>query len=84
MSRGNVVQRLDRIEALLSELVGGSDEVLTIEEAAEFVHLSKGHLYHLTSCDAIPHSKVGKRLRFSKRQLKGWLMGESGDHHDHD
>ncbi len=40
-------------------------EILTIEEAAEFLSVSKSYLYKQTSAQAIPHYKpTGKRCYF--------------------
>ena len=45
-------------------------EILTIEEAAEFLSVSKSYLYKQTSAQAIPHYKpTGKRCYF-KPSLK--------------
>ncbi len=51
--------------------------LLTIDEAAEFLNLSKPTLYRLVSERNIPHSKKGKRLYFSKERLTEWV--ESGE-----
>ena len=56
--------------------VNGKD-LLTIDEAAEFLNLSKPTLYRLVSERNIPHSKKGKRLYFSKERLTEWV--ESGE-----
>jgi excisionase family DNA binding protein len=46
---------------------------LSIEEAAEFLSLSKSHLYRLTSQNLIPFFKVGKRCLFSPEKLREWV-----------
>jgi len=50
---------------------------LSVEEAAEFLTLSKSHLYRLTSQNAIPHFKVGKRCVFSTEQLEAWVENQA-------
>lgn len=40
---------------------------LDIEEAADFLKMPVGTLYH--KIDEIPHTKIGKRLMFSDRAL---------------
>lgn len=50
-----------------------ADQLLTIDEAAEFIKLSKPTVYSLVSRKEIPHSKKGKRLYFSKQELKDWI-----------
>ena len=42
-------QQLDKIEALLKKQNALSKEVLTLEEAAEYLQLSKSCLYKMTS-----------------------------------
>lgn len=49
------------------------DELLTIDEAAKFVKLSKPTLYGLVHKRTIPFSKKGKRLYFQKQQLLDWI-----------
>lgn len=47
---------------------------LNMDEAAEFLHLSKSHLYRLTSKGEIPHYKpTGKRIYFFKDDLIDFL-----------
>ena len=64
-------QRLDRIERLLS----ANKEVLTFEEACEYMGISRSFLYKLTSTRKIPHSKPnGKMIFFEKKKLNVWLL----------
>ena len=50
-------------------------EILTIEEAAEFLSVSKSYLYKQTSAQAIPHYKpTGKRCYFKRRELEAWIL----------
>jgi len=47
---------------------------LNIEQAADFLDISKSHLYKLTSRGAIPHYKPnGKRLYFFEQDLIAYL-----------
>ncbi|HEX7414178.1 MAG TPA: helix-turn-helix domain-containing protein [Bacteroidia bacterium] len=70
--------RLSNIENLLLDLKHTSkdpegqpeaDKLLTIKEAGAFLHLSVPTLYGYVSRAAIPVSKQGKRLYFSKQEL---------------
>jgi excisionase family DNA binding protein len=73
MPRTSVTRELREIKTLVQL---GEDTILTFPEAAEFLHLSKGALYRLTSARKVPASKPGgKKLYFSKRELSRWLMG---------
>src|SRR5450631_1874000 len=50
-----------------------ADQLLTIEEAATFAHLSKATFYGLVSRSEVPCMKKGKRLYFSKQELTEWI-----------
>ena len=50
-------------------------EILTIEEAAEFLSVSKSYIYKQTSAQAIPHYKpTGKRCYFKRSELEAWIL----------
>lgn len=50
-------------------------EILTIEEAAEFLSVSKSYLYKQTSAQAIPHYKpTGKRCYFKRSEVETWIL----------
>lgn len=49
------------------------DQFLTIQEAAELLHLTVPTIYGLVSRSEIPVSKKGKRLYFSKQELMDWV-----------
>lgn len=49
------------------------DALLTVEQAAEFLNLSKSTIYSLVQKQGIPVSKKGKRLYFSKLELVEWV-----------
>ena len=51
-----------------------SNELLNIEQAAEFLGLAKPTLYAHTSKREIPHLKRGKKLYFEKEKLIEWLQ----------
>ena len=48
-------------------------EILTIEEAAEFLQLSKRSLYKLLSQGKLPGRKILNKWRFERESLKRWL-----------
>ncbi len=47
--------------------------VLTIEELAEYLKVSKSTLYKLVQEGRIPGQKVGKHWRFRKDAIDRWL-----------
>jgi len=73
--------RLSSIENLLINLnecqttdtTAPVDELLTIEQAADFLSLSVPTLYTKTSAKSIPFMKRGKRLYFSRTELIDYL-----------
>lgn len=61
----------------IREIVGvGTKEVLTSDEAAQFLGVSKSNLYKLTMRRAIPHYKSasGRLVYFNRQELVGWMM----------
>lgn len=50
-----------------------NDELMTIQDAADYLKLARQTLYQLTSKNAIPFAKKHKRLYFKKTELNAWL-----------
>ena len=64
------MHRLDVVEDLLSE----TKDVLTVEEAAKFLGLTKSFVYKMTHEGTIPYYKPnGKICYFEKSELLKWL-----------
>jgi excisionase family DNA binding protein len=57
----------------LSKSIAEEDQLLTIQQAADFLKLSVPTLYGFVSKSQLPVSKKGKRLYFSKRELIDWI-----------
>ena len=50
-------------------------EVLTSDEAAKYMGISKSYLYKLTMNQEIPHFKpMGKMCYFNRMELEEWLQ----------
>lgn len=50
-------------------------EVLTSDEAARYMGISKSYLYKLTMKGEIPHFKpMGKMCYFNRKELEQWLQ----------
>ncbi len=50
-------------------------ELVSYQEAAQFLGLPLGTLYSLVSQRRIPHKRFGNRLvRFSKKELVEWIQ----------
>lgn len=48
-------------------------DVLTIDEAAQYLRISKSSLYKFAQERKIPCQKVGRHWRFSRLALSTWL-----------
>lgn len=70
-------ERLEDIERLLlqkiSPTIKEADQLLTIQQAAEFLSLTVPTIYGLVSKSQIPCMKRGKRLYFSKDEITNWI-----------
>lgn len=70
---GTVEEITGRCDSIMEQLKGNK-EVLTLEEAADFLGLSKSQLYKLTRTSAIPHYKPnGKYIYFDRAELVEWV-----------
>jgi excisionase family DNA binding protein len=74
-----ILDKLNNIENLLKTVMQNDNgtvtitEVLNLNQAAEYVSLSKSAIYKKTSERNIPHFKKGKKLYFKKGELDHWL-----------
>lgn len=48
-------------------------EVLTVEEAAELLRISRSAVYTLAKRGKLPAQKVGRHWRFHRGALIGWI-----------
>jgi excisionase family DNA binding protein len=49
------------------------DTVLTIDQLADYLKLSKSSLYHLARRGDVPGQKIGRHWRFHKAAIDKWL-----------
>ena len=71
-----IKEQLQRIEKSLLQLSTGNrseDELMTVTEAAAFLHLAESTIYAKVCRSEIPVIKRGKRLYFEKDVLLTWL-----------
>ena len=70
--------KVENIERLLlsqsNELQPEADQLLTIQQAGEILHLTVPTMYGLVQRAEVPVCKRGKRLYFSKQELTNWIM----------
>jgi len=57
----------------LPGVTGTEEDILSIQQAADFLKLTVPTLYTLNSKGEIPSCKRGKRLYFSKADLVNWV-----------
>lgn len=76
-----ISEKLDTLTLMVAEMQRQTkvsfkpvDAPLTIEEAADYLNLSKSRLYRLTSERGIPFIKRGRGILFSKADLDNWLL----------
>ena len=69
----NIIKVADLVTA---NTIFCTKEVLTSDEAAKYMGISKSYLYKLTMKQQIPHYKpMGKMCYFNRLELEGWLQG---------
>ena len=49
------------------------DEIMTMDELAEYLKISKSTLYKLAVENKLPGTKIGKRWRFHKDAIDAWV-----------
>lgn len=67
---------LQQVEELITDnTIFSTKEVLTSDEAARYLGISKSYLYKLTIKQVIPHYKpMGKMCYFNRVELERWLQ----------
>ena len=50
------------------------NEILTIDEAADYLKIGKRSIYKLIHAGKIPHKKVLNKFRFEKETLREWII----------
>ena len=62
-------------DLITANIIGCTKEVLTTDEAARYLGISKSYLYKLTMQQKIPHYKpLGKMCYFNREELEQWLQ----------
>ena len=71
-----MAEELQQVADLITaNIIGTQKEVLTSDEAARYMGISKSYLYKLTMRQKIPHYKpTGKMCYFNRLELEGWLQ----------
>ena len=62
-------------DAISAKVAVNTKEVLTTDEAASYMGVSKSYLYKLTMGRKIPHYKpMGKMCFFNRKEIEMWLQ----------
>tara|TARA_R110002049_G_scaffold93391_3_gene230914 strand:- start:20607 stop:20909 length:303 start_codon:yes stop_codon:yes gene_type:complete len=70
-----IQNELKEIKELLIKQSIQQKEILTIEEASDFLGLSISRLYKMTSNKEIPHYKPGgKKIYLNRQELEQWIL----------
>lgn len=59
----------------MSEIVNDNAEILTVNEAAEFLRIGRNQLYDAIGRGEVPHKRIGRSIRLSRTALVAWLGG---------
>lgn len=69
-----ILKKLEHVEVLIKRQNILNKEILTLEEAAEFLQLSKSCIYKMTSNKEIPYYiPGGKKIYFRRTELESWV-----------
>lgn len=72
-----ILERLDRIEKAIQQInpipSNEEDELMTIEQLADFINFPKTTIYGFTHGQKIPYYKNGRRLYFKKSEIIAWI-----------
>lgn len=65
----------EELQQVADLIIFCTKEVLTSDEAAKYMGVSKSYLYKLTMKQQIPHFKpMGKMCYFNRQELEQWLQ----------
>ena len=73
----SMAEELKQVADLITaNIINTQKEVLTSDEAARYLGISKSYLYKLTMKQQIPYYKpMGKMCYFNRLELEEWLQG---------
>lgn len=93
---GDVIERLDRIEHLLAELVKRSSDakpvlrastgegdrlLLRVSEASKQLSISRSQLYQLIAARKVPSVRIGRAVRVPYADLITWIKSQDRIRH---
>ena len=71
-------------DLITANIIGTTKEVLTTDEAARYLGVSKGTLYKMTMERQIPHYKspTGRLCYFNRKEIEAWMQTCKVSTHD--
>lgn len=57
------------------------DRLMTIEEVAAYMQVSRFTVYRLAKHHSIPATKIGRQWRFQKEEITRWLLQAHPNEH---
>ncbi|MFD0764466.1 helix-turn-helix domain-containing protein [Mucilaginibacter lutimaris] len=67
------VELIEKVVINLQPAETTDNDLLNVEEAADFLKISTASLYTKVSRKELPYSKPGKRLYFKRSELQEWI-----------
>lgn len=55
-------------------------EIMTVEEGAAFLRISRTALYDAIGRGEVPHRRIGRSIRLHRSALVRWLSGDRVEH----
>jgi len=69
-----IINELKKGESSLELRTQEEDQLLTLDEAADYLKLSVPSIYRLCKDAQLPSFKKGRKILFYKAELKAWVM----------
>ena len=71
----DLFKKIIEIETLLKRQYVLNKEILTLDEVADYLNLSKSALYKMTSKKEVPfYNPGGKKIYFKKTEIENWIL----------
>ena len=71
-----IEQILKTIQNIERFIVKREKPFLNLDEASDYLGLSKHSIYSFTSRGVIPHYKTGRKIYFSIDELNNWILNK--------
>ncbi len=70
-----IQKEINELKKILEQSKLQNKEFLTLEEGANYLSISKSHLYKLTSRNEIPfYQPTGKKIYFKRAEIDEWIF----------